>query len=321
MSGWPARIEPKPPRTSAWSSASSTRITPAAPGPGPTGRSRVARRSRRPPAARRSAFRRRARPARASRSGRARGPARSRPPGRRRGPRAPTAASVYRRTTAARAPRACLSTFVSASCDEPVERDVDAGRQVARDRPRRRSARAARRRGPGRRARGSWATPGWGSERVRRRRAAQQAEHAAELGDRLLPGVLDGAQRLPRAVRIAVEQVLGGAGLDHHDADAVGDDVVQLAGDPGALGGDGVRGPRRPAPRPAGWRAGTAPRGCGRARRSPRPGRHDHQRHEGERDVLRRADARHPEEEDDERGAATSSPAAARSRSACRATE
>ena len=131
----------------------------------------------------------------------------------------------------------------------------------------------------------------------------------AELGDGLLTGVLDGAQRLARGLRVAVEQVLGGAGLDHHDADAVRDDVVQLAGDPGALRGDGVPDPRllvlgqpaRPSSDSAAWLRVAAPQSA--ADRG-----HDDQRHDREGDVRRRPDAGHAQEEHDERRARDQQP-------------
>ena len=42
--------------------------------------------------------------------------------------------------------------------------------------------------------------------------------------------------------RVTRRQALAGAGLDDHDADAVPDDIVQLAGDPVTLVADGFRG-------------------------------------------------------------------------------
>ena len=65
--------------------------------------------------------------------------------------------------------------------------------------------------------------------------AAQDAEQAAQLTERLAPGVLDGGDRCARALGIGRDGALGGGGLDEHDRDVVGDDVVQLARDPGSL--------------------------------------------------------------------------------------
>ena len=55
-------------------------------------------------------------------------------------------------------------------------------------------------------------------------------------------GLLDGGERPAGALGVGVEHRLGGLGLDHHDAEAVGHDVVHLARDAGALLGH--RGPR-----------------------------------------------------------------------------
>ena len=66
--------------------------------------------------------------------------------------------------------------------------------------------------------------------------AAQHAEHAAHLGQRLPPGAGDVAQRLPGPFRRAVQGVGRPVGLHDHHADVVRDHVVQFAGDPGPLG-------------------------------------------------------------------------------------
>ena len=68
--------------------------------------------------------------------------------------------------------------------------------------------------------------------------AAQDAEQAARLGERLPAGLLDGRIG-PVPAPGPREQQPGGACLDGHDGDAVGDDVVQLAGDARPLCGDG----------------------------------------------------------------------------------
>ena len=80
--------------------------------------------------------------------------------------------------------------------------------------------------------------------RLRRQRrrlfgAAQYADHPPHLGERLATGLLDDLQRLAFLVLVRLEQPAHGRGLHRHHADAVADDVVQLAGDPGALLGDG----------------------------------------------------------------------------------
>jgi hypothetical protein len=49
-------------------------------------------------------------------------------------------------------------------------------------------------------------------------------------------GLLDRRQRLAGALGVLVEQHPRSAGLDRHDAEAVRDDVVELAGDAGSLG-------------------------------------------------------------------------------------
>ena len=70
--------------------------------------------------------------------------------------------------------------------------------------------------------------------------AAHRAEQPAHLAERRSgrSARRRAARRRPR--RSARRQpVPDGADLQHHDADRVGDDVVQLAGDPGALLGDG----------------------------------------------------------------------------------
>ena len=63
----------------------------------------------------------------------------------------------------------------------------------------------------------------------------EDADGPAHLAQRVAARRLDLARRLGRGVRVALDQAAGGAGLDDHHADAVGDDVVHLAGDPGPL--------------------------------------------------------------------------------------
>ena len=63
----------------------------------------------------------------------------------------------------------------------------------------------------------------------------QHAQHAPHLRQRLPAGGGDRGQRLLGAVRVGAQRVGGAVRLDHHDADVVGDHVVELAGDPGPL--------------------------------------------------------------------------------------
>ena len=76
------------------------------------------------------------------------------------------------------------------------------------------------------------------------------AEQAAHLGERGAAGLLDAPERLAVLGERLGEPVPDGADLQHHHADGVGDDVVELARDPGALLGD--RDPRRRLPLPLG---------------------------------------------------------------------
>ena len=68
---------------------------------------------------------------------------------------------------------------------------------------------------------------------------AQDVENAPHLRHRLPGGASNGLEMGTRAFRIAIEQFLGGAGVHRDDRDAVSDDVVQLASNPGPLIGDG----------------------------------------------------------------------------------
>ena len=67
---------------------------------------------------------------------------------------------------------------------------------------------------------------------------ADSLQHPAQLGQRLPARRADRAQRLPGRLRAGAEHVLGGTRLDDDHAEGVGDDVVQLAPDPGLLLGD-----------------------------------------------------------------------------------
>ena len=65
------------------------------------------------------------------------------------------------------------------------------------------------------------------------------AEEPAHLGERRAPGLLDAPERLAVLGERVGELVPDGADLEHHHADRVGDDVVELARDPRALLRDG----------------------------------------------------------------------------------
>jgi uncharacterized protein YidB (DUF937 family) len=68
-------------------------------------------------------------------------------------------------------------------------------------------------------------------------RAPHHTEQAAQLGQGLPPGGHDGVQRLARLLGVLlVEGGPAALGLDDDEAEAVGDGVVQLAGDPAPLG-------------------------------------------------------------------------------------
>jgi hypothetical protein len=99
---------------------------------------------------------------------------------------------------------------------------------------------------------------------------AHRAQHAPQLAHRLPARPLDRAQRLAGLVRAGVEDLVGGGRLHDDDRDAVGDDVVQFARDPGLLLAD--RAPRGLVDRdpPAARRLAERPR--------PEPERHREQR-------------------------------------------
>ena len=69
--------------------------------------------------------------------------------------------------------------------------------------------------------------------------AAHRAEQAAHLRQRCASGPLDVLERVAVVRELVGQPVPHGADLEHHHADRVRDDVVQLAGDPRALLGDG----------------------------------------------------------------------------------
>ena len=69
---------------------------------------------------------------------------------------------------------------------------------------------------------------------------AEHAEQVAELAEGLAAGSFDVAHGVDGGVEVVAGDGLGGAGLDGHHRDAVGDDVVEFAGDAGAFVGDGL---------------------------------------------------------------------------------
>ena len=240
----------KPARTSAWSSTTSTRIMPrhrrrrpadTAAGPRPGSRRRAAVR-------RSSVAAEERRPARACRSGRGPSPvrrSRSARSGRR---RRVISTRPRRRRSAIATPAAagppCRSTLVSASCTIRYAERSSAGGQ------RRRVAGHGQLDGEAGGAElvdqpGDVAQPGAGRELAARLVAPRRStpEQPAHLDQRRAGGGLDAAQRAPRALRPAVDDVVGHAGLDGDHAHRVGDHVVQLAGDPQPL-----RGHRPPGP-------------------------------------------------------------------------
>src|SRR5262249_34552805 len=75
-------------------------------------------------------------------------------------------------------------------------------------------------------------------ERVRVSVGAEHPEETPHLLERCSPGALDRRERRVRR-RVLREVETFGAGLDDDDAERVRDDVVELAGDPRPLLGDG----------------------------------------------------------------------------------
>ena len=65
--------------------------------------------------------------------------------------------------------------------------------------------------------------------------AAHRSEQAAHLGERGAAGLLDAPERVPVLLERCGKLVSDGADLKHHHAHGVGDDVVELARDPGSL--------------------------------------------------------------------------------------
>ena len=70
---------------------------------------------------------------------------------------------------------------------------------------------------------------------ARRLRRAEQSEKVTELGHRRASARLYGQHRRPGLAGRLGQDLPGRAGLHDHDTDAVRDDVVELAGDPGAF--------------------------------------------------------------------------------------
>ena len=222
--------------TSSWSSASRTRIV------GPCSGSLA--RTANPPSGRGSGVQLAAVAART----RSRMPTRPWPPpgacGRARAPgrgraTASSSASVapVERDRGGRAARV-LAHVGQRLLDDPVGGEVDARRQRAAARRSTSSStgsppRAARSSSPA-----SCASPGCGASSPPSSSLAQHAEQLAHLGQRLAGRARIASSGARASARVAVERGLGGVGLDRDHADAVGDDVVQLARDPAALLGD-----------------------------------------------------------------------------------
>ena len=214
-----------------------------------------------------------------------------------------TAASAYREDdVGARAPRV-LQHVGERLLDDPVQRDVDARGQLAGASPATRSvARERRPRGPWPSELRQLGDAGLGHERVRAPRRAAGRACARSSATACCPVCWTARSGWRAPLGVAVEQVLGGAGLDHHDADAVRDHVVQLAGDPGALGGDRVLDPRGPlVGQPAACRDSAA--WLRSRRRRPRPTAVTTASGTNANGTFAAVPMLgHPEEQDDERG-------------------
>ena len=151
--------------------------------------------------------------------------------------------------------------------DHAVRRSVDARSQRRPARRRRAARRAARPRARGSPARR--AAPGSAAARAgcppRRCAGGRAAGSSSSSTDR--PASCTACAAWRACSGDGVDHLLGGSGLEHHDADAVGDGVVQLAGHPGRAR---RRPPGGPARRPRAARARSA---CAAARRCAGAGR------------------------------------------------
>ena len=115
--------------------------------------------------------------------------------------------------------------------------------------------------------------------------APQDAEQPSQLAERLAAGLLDRGDGGAGALGVGRHGALGGRGLDEHDRDVVGDDIVQLARDPGALAQHGRRLALGPVALDlAGLLVQTAIEGVARAQHPAGEGRdaHRHDRHPGD---------------------------------------
>ena len=178
--------------------------------------------------------------ARASRPGRGR---RRAAPLARPGPPSRTAsssASAPTRSGRSRgAPRRVLADVGERLLHDPVRGQVERGGQRAR---RRRSPRSSTV-DAGRRARARPAPAAAPARAAARARCPRRPRAARRACRRISPSASRAEPRIarsgaPGARRVALERGLGGVGLHGDHADAVGDDVVQLARDPRALLGD-----------------------------------------------------------------------------------
>ena len=253
----------KPARTSAWSSAMRTRVLIAS--------GRRARTSKPPPVARAGLQRRRrrARRARASRS--ARGPrrrrCRRRAARRRRRPRRRARAARSAARTSACARAGVLerrSSGPPARCGRRTgRRPAGSGDRLALDRQRRPAAPPA--------ATCSTSTSmcstlgcGSSSSRSSSRRSMPSSRRASASAWRPACSIEASVSRVRRL--LGGQRVALGAGLDDHHADVVGDEVVQLARDAGALLGHRLVARAAPARARAARRARRAPRRAAGAR-------------------------------------------------------
>ncbi len=84
--------------------------------------------------------------------------------------------------------------------------------------------------------------PGLGLQLAVERAAAKDTEDVAHLVQGIPAGRFDGADRIKGAAGGARESPGGGLRLDHHGGDQLGDLVLKLAGEAGALFGDGQLG-------------------------------------------------------------------------------